>query len=65
MSANIIWFQDYERKSRNPDAVNRDLCNADVIILPVVRIERADQNDPHAGISGFSTGFNWPRLSPY
>ena len=40
MSA-IIRISDYDRRSRNPDAVSpRDPADADVIVLPVVRIER-------------------------
>jgi hypothetical protein len=37
----IIRISDYERRSASPDAVSpRDPADADVIILPVVRIER-------------------------
>jgi hypothetical protein len=37
----VIRFADWERKSRNPDAMQpRDPCEATVIILPVIRIER-------------------------
>lgn len=38
MTDNVIRISDAERKSRNPDAATpRDPCDADVIILPVVR----------------------------
>ncbi len=38
MSKNVIRIADYERKSRNADAVQpRDPADADVIILPVIR----------------------------
>lgn len=38
MNENVIRIADYERKSRNPDgAAPRDPCDADTIILPVIR----------------------------
>ena len=38
---NVVRFCDYERRSRNPDAAQpRNPCDADVIVLPVIRIER-------------------------
>lgn len=41
MFDNVIRICDYERRSKNPDAVQpRDPCEADVIALPVVRTER-------------------------
>lgn len=41
MTDKVIRFSDYERKSKNPDASQpRDLVEADVITLPVIRIER-------------------------
>lgn len=41
--AQVIRFSDYEKRSRNPDAAGpRDPCEADVIVMPVVRIERDD-----------------------
>jgi hypothetical protein len=43
MPAEIIRFSDYERKSRNADAVERDPADtAIIIVLPVIRIERYD-----------------------
>lgn len=43
----ILRFSDYERRSRNPDAVPlRDPADADVIMLPVVRIERSAPREP-------------------
>jgi hypothetical protein len=41
MSAQIVRFPpDSERRSRNPDAIDRDLTeSALIIILPVVRVE--------------------------
>jgi hypothetical protein len=44
MSENVVRFSDYERKSRDADAVSpRDPSDAVIIILPTVPIER------HAG----------------
>lgn len=44
---NILRFSDYERRSRNPDAVSpRDLADADVIVLPAVRTERRAPPEP-------------------
>ena len=41
MSETVIRICDYERRSRNADAcAPRDPCDADVIALPVIRIER-------------------------
>lgn len=41
MGENIIRLSDYEKRSRNPDAVSpRNPADAEIIILPVIRIER-------------------------
>jgi phosphatidylserine decarboxylase len=38
MSDNVIRFCDYDKRSREPDAVQpRDPCDATIIILPVIR----------------------------
>lgn len=43
----ILRFSDYERRSRNSDAVSpRDLAGADVIVLPIVRTERSAPREP-------------------
>jgi hypothetical protein len=43
MPEKVVRFFDYERRSRDPDAQAeaRDPAGATIIILPVVRIERA------------------------
>jgi hypothetical protein len=42
MSDNVVRIADYERRSREPDAVSpRDPVDAAVIVLPVVRVDRA------------------------
>jgi len=44
MKCIVIRFPDPERRSRRPDAVDRDPSeSAVVIILPIVRIEHYDQ----------------------
>lgn len=41
MTEKVVRFSDYERRSREPDAAQpRNPTEADVIILPAVRIER-------------------------
>jgi len=43
--ADIIRIQDYERKSKSPDAAQpRDPADADVIVLPLIR--RLNAPDP-------------------
>lgn len=44
--AEVIRFPDPERKSRNPDAVDRDPAEAVIIILPIVRVESYDDPPP-------------------
>lgn len=42
MEDNVVRFADYKRRSKNPDAMQpRDPVEADVIVLPVIRVERA------------------------
>jgi len=43
MSDNIIRLADYERKSRNPDVIplRNPADSAIVVVLPVIRVERA------------------------
>jgi hypothetical protein len=43
----VLRFSDYDRKSREPDSLGpRDPCDsAVIIILPVVRIERAPRRE--------------------
>jgi len=46
MSADIIRISDFDRKSKAADAASpRDPADADVIVLPVVRVERYDLDD--------------------
>jgi hypothetical protein len=46
MSNKILRISDYDRKSRNPDAVSpRDPCDATIIILPVVCPERYEEDE--------------------
>lgn len=38
---NVVRIADMERRSRNLDAMQpRDPCDCDVIVLPVIRVER-------------------------
>jgi hypothetical protein len=70
MSAKVIRFSDHNRKSREPDAVDRDPAEHNVIILPVVRVERyvpqgVDIYEALAGSDAYDVGFCWPMLQPY
>ena len=49
MSENVVRFCDFDKRSKQPDAAQpRDPCEADVIVLPVIRIERvAEPKEPH------------------
>lgn len=41
MSAQVVRLKDYERRSREPDAIDRDPTeSAVIIIIPLIRIER-------------------------
>ena len=40
MKGKVLYLRDYEQRSREPDAVDRDPAEALIIILPAVRIER-------------------------
>lgn len=41
MTAKVVRLCDYDKRSKQPDAAQpRDPCEADVIVLPVVRVER-------------------------
>lgn len=47
MTGKVIRIRDYERKSREPDAVDRDPAEpCTIYILPVVRIERTPDHPP-------------------
>jgi hypothetical protein len=47
MTENVVRFADYEKRSKQPDAAQpRDPADADVIVLPVIRIERPRQPEP-------------------
>jgi hypothetical protein len=39
----VIRFRDYERKSSDADAVERDPTDCIIIILPVIRAERHEE----------------------
>lgn len=46
MRDNVVRFADYERRSREPDAFpERDPSSATIIILPLVKVERYDDDD--------------------
>lgn len=43
----VIRFRDYERRSREPDAVDRDPAEPCIIvILPIIKVERYVQPTP-------------------
>lgn len=59
MTDNVIRFADYERKSRDADAVSpRDPCDAAVIVLPVIRKLNAPAPKPVGNY--FATLPGWP-----
>jgi hypothetical protein len=61
MTDNIVRIVDYDRKSREPDAVSpRDHCDADVIKLPVIRRLNAPAPERKSLPSVFLPEVNYP-----
>jgi hypothetical protein len=49
MTDNVVRFCDFEKRSKQPDAASpRDPCEADIIILPVIRKFNAPGPEPQA-----------------